>query len=305
MIGRIIEIATDGVHLSTYRGFMKVSEGHEEIGRVPLDDISALIVHGHGATFSANLVSRLAENGSPMVICNNQHSPVAMVWPVEGHHQQGLRMQAQTEASKPLKKRLWRDIIKAKITSQAIALEATNENSAPLYDLAKRVRSGDPENIEAQAARRYWGMMMGAGFRRDRGSDGINAMLNYAYMVLRAGTARSIIGAGLHPSLSLYHISRGNPLRLADDLMEPFRPYADLLVQQLAKQGIEMLSPETKAKLASLMTLDLQGPKGASPLQTCLNRLASSLAQAFLGERNTLEFPGPALDLSLSGTALT
>lgn len=300
MIGRLIEIATDGVHLSVERGFMKIASGAEEIGRVAVDDISALIVHGHGATFSANLVSRLAERGAPVVICDNRHSPVALVWPMQGHYEQGLRMEAQAAAALPLRKRLWRDLVKAKIVAQADALQAVGENGDPLRDMSRRVRSGDSDNIEAQAARRYWQRMMGTDFRRDRGREGINSMLNYAYMVLRAGAARAILGAGLHPSLSLHHTSRGNAFRLADDIMEPFRPYADLLVCQLATDDAKTLNSDTKAKLAGLMTIDLSGPRGASPLQTCLDRCAVSLAQVFIGSRTDLELPGPALDLTLA-----
>lgn len=302
MIGRFIEIATDGVHLSVERGFMRIADAGELLGRVPLDDMAALIVHGHGATFSANLVSRLARQGCPMVICDQTHSPAAVVWPARGHHEQGRRMEAQAAASLPLRKRLWRDLIKAKIVAQADALDAAGENGSPLRDLARRVRSGDPENIEAQAARRYWQRMMGPDFRRDRERGGINACLNYAYMILRAGAARAISGAGLHPSLSLRHISRGNPLRLADDLMEPFRPYADLLVRRTAMSGTVNLDRDTKKYLAGLMTLDLSGPQGASPLQTCLDRCAVSLAQVFLRERKTIELPGPGLDLTLASS---
>ena len=303
MIGRIIEIASDSVHISVERGFMKVSEEGEEKGRVALDDIAALIVHGHGATFSANLTSRLAERGCPMVICDNRHAPVALVWPMQGHYEQGLRMEAQAAAPLPLRKRLWRDLVKAKILAQAGALDAAGEKGTPLRDLAKRVRSGDPDNIEAQAARRYWRLMMGSEFRRERDRGGANALLNYAYMILRAGTARSILGAGLHPSLSLHHTSRGNALRLADDVMEPFRPYADLAVRRLVAEGTETLEPAVKARLSGIMTLDLEGPRGASPLQTCLDRCAASLAQVFLGERKTLELPGAALDLTLAAPA--
>jgi CRISPR-associated protein Cas1 len=119
-------------------------------------------------------------------------------------------------------------------------------------------------------------------------------------MVLRTSTARSIIAAGLHPSLSLHHVSRGSPLRLADDLMEPFRPYIDLSVARRVKDGQIELDADCKAELAGLLTLDLPGPRGASPMQTCIDRLASSLAQVFTGAAKTLELPGPALDLAIS-----
>ncbi len=188
MTGRIIEIATDGVHLSVERGFMTVTQkqkgkDRQELGRVVLDDIAALIVHGHGASFTANLAARLADRGAPLVICGSNHSPIAILWPLHGHYEQGLRMQKQAERSKPLGKRLWRDLVKAKIGSQACALELAGHPPAPLKRMAREVRSGDPKNIEAQAARHYWSKIMGKDFRRDRDQSGENAQLNYGYMV--------------------------------------------------------------------------------------------------------------------------
>jgi len=297
MIGRIVEIATDGVHLSVDRGFMAVSQNREKIGQVALDDISALVVHGHGATWSANLTARLADRGVPMVICGSNHSPVALLWPIDGHYEQGRRMQAQAEAPRPLRKRLWRSLVKAKILAQADALEAFGKRSGALRDLAGKVRSGDPQNIEGAAARRYWPLMMGNDFRRDRDSGGANAMLNYGYMILRAATARSILAAGLHPSLSVHHESRGTALRLADDVMEPFRPYVDGIVKKLLATSGDGLDRDAKAAIVKVTTLDLEGPMGASPLQMCLDRLATSLALVYMGQRDDLELPGPSLAL--------
>jgi len=297
MIGRVIEIATDGAHLSVDRGFMAVSHDHEKIGQVALDDIAALVIHGHGATWSANLTARLADRGVPIVICGSNHAPIALVWPIDGHYEQGRRMQAQADASRPLRKRLWRELVRSKILAQADALKAFDLRSGALRDLAAKVRSGDPENIEGRAARRYWPLMMGEDFRRDRKSGGANAMLNYGYMILRAATARSILAAGLHPSLSVHHESRGNALRLADDLMEPFRPYVDGIVRNLLETVGDELTKDAKAAIVRVTTLDLEGPKGASPLQTCIDRLATSLALVYMGERSVLELPGPALAL--------
>lgn len=220
-------------------------------------------------------------------------------------------MQAQADANKPLKKRLWQSVIKAKILAQAAALDYVGENSSALYLMAKRVKSGDPENIEAQAARRYWPAMMGADFRRgksdtpqshDNDNPNINAFLNYGYTVLRAACARSILAAGLHPSLSLHHESAGDALRLADDLMEPFRPWVDIVAYQCAQQmkaDEEPLTKDHKAKLAAVLTMDLHTKYGASPLQLCLDRLAISLAQIFLGEETYLDLPSAPMPLAL------
>ena len=171
--------------------------------------------------------------------------------------------------------------------------------------MAGRVKSADRENLEAQAARRYWPRLLGEGFRRDRQAENINAALNYGYTVLRAATARSILAAGLHPSLALHHQSRGDALRLADDLMEPFRPWVDHAVKRVTidmKSGQDFqLDSEHKLKLVKVLTLDMQSSHGASPMQICMDRMAQSLVQVFLGEQKTLELPQNPLPISLSG----
>tara|TARA_R110002110_G_scaffold244134_1_gene460586 strand:+ start:3523 stop:4431 length:909 start_codon:yes stop_codon:yes gene_type:complete len=301
MVGRVVEVAREGAHLSVDRGFMRVSESGEEVGRVAVDDISALIIRGYGATVSVNLVARLSDNGIPVVICGANQSPDALIWPIRGHFEQGRRMQGQADAGRPMRKRLWRDLVSAKISAQAAVLDVLGRPDERLRRLARSVKSGDPDNVEAQAARRYWPRLMGDDFRRDRNSGGANAALNCGYTVLRAAAARSILAAGLHPSLSINHESRGDALRLADDLMEPFRPYVDLLVLRLRAGESGELDRDARAALASVLTFDLTGPRGARPVQSCLDALAISLAMNFLGRDRKLDLPdGP---LPLSGAA--
>ena len=221
---QMIDIATDGRHLSRDRGFLKVSEGSSEIGRTPLDQIAGVIVHAHGTTWSASLLVELAERGVPVVLCSANHAPKSVLLPLEGHHMQGARMRAQWRARAPLLKQAWKQVVIAKIHMQAAALDAVGEASAPLRIMVRKVTSGDSTNIEAQAARHYWPRLVGREFRRDIGADGENALLNYGYTVLRAATSRAIVAAGLHPTIGLFHTNRGNAFALADDLMEPFRP---------------------------------------------------------------------------------
>ncbi len=296
----IVEITSDAVHLSAHRGFMKIEQKGAEIGRVPFSDIGAVIVRGHGSTFSVNLCTRLSEVGAPMVICGSNQSPAALLWPVQGHYEQGRRMEAQAALTRPQRKRLWRDLVIAKITAQASILAVTVGQDARLERMTKEVLSGDTSNLEAQAARRYWPLLMGDDFQRDRDQSGLNAALNYGYAVLRAGTARSILGAGLHPSLSIHHESRGDALRLADDMMEPFRPFVDVMVWQLQRKGnLGELAPEDKRQLASVLTLDLPGRDGVSPIQLWLDRVALSFAKICMGEATALDLPlrPSALDL--------
>ncbi|GJM02859.1 MAG: CRISPR-associated endonuclease Cas1 [Rhodomicrobium sp.] len=291
MVGRIIEVASDGVHLSTERGFLKLSLQGDELGKVAFDQIEALIAHGHGVTFSSNLISRLSDHGIPLITCGANHAPIAITWPIGGHYAQGFRMEAQASASLPLKKRIWKDLIKAKINNQALVLNQFDLQSARLIKLGSEVRTGDETNCEALAAQYYWPQLMGPDFKRDRSEPGINQLLNYGYMVLRAATARSIVAAGLHPSLSVHHQSRGNPLRLSDDLMEPFRPFVDWIVKECVDAKETELNKETKAKLASLPRIDLKRRGCVSPLQICLDSAASTLAQIYLKECQTLDLP--------------
>lgn len=297
MIGRIVEIAEDGRYLAKSRGFLTVNADGAEVGRIPLDDVAAVVASAHGITYSNNLLVALAERGAPLVICGTNHIPAAILWSANGHHQQAGRMTDQAAAGKPLKKRLWAQIVTAKIESQRATLEAVEASHQGFYLLSRKVKSGDPDNVEAQAARRYWPLLFNTSFRRDRSAGGINAMLNYAYTVLRAGTARAIMAAGLHPSFGLAHRQRGNPFALADDLMEPFRPVADLLVHDLTREGETEVTNEIKPHLARILITDMSTAEGVSPVSICLERAALSLARCFAGEAQRLDLPRRVLPL--------
>ncbi|MFZ5610377.1 MAG: type II CRISPR-associated endonuclease Cas1 [Pseudomonadota bacterium] len=298
---RIIDIATDGQHLSTYRGFLKVERDGEEVGRIALDDIAAVIVHAHGVTYSNNLLVALAEHNAVLVACGRNHAPVACLLPLSGHHIQGARMRAQWRAPAPVVKRAWQQIVRAKILAQAANLAAIQAPSGGVAAFAARVRSGDPDNVEAQAARRYWPLMMGRDFRRDRGAAGINALLNYGYTVLRACATRAVVAAGLHPTIGIAHANRANAFALADDVMEPFRPLVDFTAKILFQQGETDVTARAKAALAQLMVFDIETERGVSPVFACLGRLAGSLAHAFEAKgAPKLDLPSPASALHLA-----
>jgi CRISPR-associated protein Cas1 len=303
MIGRIIEVADDRRHLFMHRGFMVVQETEgerKELGQVPLDDIAAVIANAHGLSYTNNLLVALAERCSPFVLCAANHNAVGMLLPIDGNFQQAKRFDAQISASLPLLKRLWAEIVRSKLQQQAAALEAAGAPFIPLSALVKKVRSGDPENYEAQGARRYWGLLFGERFRRNQQAGGLNAMLNYGYTVLRAATARAVVAAGLHPTLGLHHSNEGNAMRLVDDLMEPFRPLIDLRVWQLNQHGEGLLTPESKRALVKTLYEDMQTTAGATPVMVCIQRLATSLAQIFIGEKETLDLPLPGLPLDMA-----
>lgn len=286
MIGRIVEVADDRRHLFVLRGFLVVQEtggDWKEIGRVPLDDIAAVIANAHGLSYTNNLLVCLAERGVPFVLCASNHNAVGMLLALDGNFQQAKRMDAQLTASKPLRKRIWASIVRGKLQQQASVLEAAGVASIPVSSLVAKVRSGDPDNIEAQGARRYWGLLFGTDFRRDRDGDDINGLLNYGYTVYRAAMARAVVAAGLHPTLGVHHCNEGNSMRLVDDLMEPFRPLVDWQVYKLRESGQTEVTQETKRVLVSSLYKDMRTVAGTTPVMVCMQKLAISLAQVYLG----------------------
>jgi CRISPR-associated protein Cas1 len=295
MFGRVVEIADDERHLAIDHGLLVVSDQlqgrREPLGSVPLDDIGAVIVHARGVTYNHSVLIAFAERGIPLVICGLKHLPVGLLLGLDTHHRQAHRFEAQVAASLPTRKRLWASLVRAKIAQQAAVLNAIGLRGSAVGTLAADVRSGDPENREAQAARRYWPLIFGADFRRDRMASGINSLLNYGYTVARAGMARGVMAAGLHPSFGLHHSHDENAMRLVDDLMEPFRPLVDLAVWQLVQEGHLEVTTETKRSLVHSFYRDLETEVGATPVFVAMQRVATSLVQVYDGERDRLDLP--------------
>jgi CRISPR-associated protein Cas1 len=190
--------------------------------------------------------------------------------------------------------------VRAKIENQGAALAALGRPSGGFRLLGRQVASGDPENLEGQAARRYWPLMFGPDFRRDRDRPGVNGLLNYGYTVLRAATARAVVAAGLHPSLGIHHRNRTDDMCLVDDLMEPFRPLVDVEVVRLVSNGIEEVTGEAKRVLARLTLADMRTAKGVTPLGTCLENLTASLGQSYESGSPGLDLPLAPLPLDLA-----
>lgn len=295
-LGRVVEIAEDGRYLAKHRGFLTINSAGAELARVPLDDITAVIATSLATIVSCSLLAELATRGIVFVVCGHNFAPAGFIWPVQGHHAQQRRMEAQQNAGRALSKRLWASIIAAKIRRQGWALEQLERPAGAFARLAGTVRSGDPENIEAQAARRYWKLLMGANFRRDVNAGGTNALLNYGYAILRAATARAIVAAGLHPGIGLFHRHPHNAMPLADDLMEPFRPIVDLAVVELLRGGATEVTANAKRALVGVLWREEATSAGTTPMSTIIIRLAASVAESFL-------LAEPALDLPIHASA--
>lgn len=300
MVGQIVEITDPGHWLRKHRGFLQVHHDGEQLGQVPLDDIAAIIIAVPGCSVSTNLLDSLAQRNVPIVTCGKNYMPTSWTLPVQGHGRQFSVMRAQMNLSEPKRKRAWQAIIRAKINGQAEVLARAGRPNMRLKRLAEKVRSGDPENCEAQAARAYWQTLFGSDFRRDREAPGANTMLNYAYAIARACVARGVVSAGLHPSISLHHKNPQNPMNLVDDMIEPFRPIVDLFLWEKSLITVDTLDRKTKTKLAGLTALAVPMAGEDSPFSLAATHACRSLANYCLGEADEILFPTLPLSLDVA-----
>ena len=295
MIHKAVEISGDRQHIHKSRGFLVVSKDHEEIGKLPLDDLEIVLVSGHGMSFSANLLFALTDRCIPLILCDANYQPSAILSPIVSHHAQSGRIRAQACASKPLCKRVWKQIVQAKIIQQAEALDICGKQSKRVRRLADGVLSGDTSNVEGEAARLYWTTLFGSYFRRERQGDGINALLNFGYAIIRSSVARALMRSGLHPAFGLHHCNTRNAMPLVDDLMEVFRPIIDITVynlqQKIEPDEILTLTPENKELLIRTTDIDMKASFGISPVSECMFRMTRSLVDIYIGNKKKLILP--------------
>ncbi len=296
MVGQIVEIVNPGHSLKKSRGFLKVSKERKEIASIPLDDIACVMVSTLGCNISTVLIDHLCGRNIPIVICGANYAPSCLIFPIDGFGRQFQIMRAQSSLSEPRRKQAWKQVVKAKLLNQSQVLEQVGSESEQIKNLIKRVRSGDKDNCEAQAARLYWRRLFGAKFRRDRSAEGINSSINYAYTVVRATIVRGICAAGLHPTFSIHHKNPQNPFNLADDLIEPFRPIVDYVVWQHSNQFSEKLGTTLKQKLASILNLNIPLVTSKdcveyTPMSLAAVRVCKSFASYCEGNNKNLLLP--------------
>ena len=295
MIRRTVEFSTPGTRLSVAHRQLVVERPDLPKTTLPIEDLGVVIVDDVRATYTQSVFLELMEAGATVMVTGRDHLPAGMMLPLDAHHVQTERHRAQIETSLPVRKRAWQVIVRAKILQQAAVLTHFTGKHGGLRPMARRVRSGDPENLEAQAAQRYWPRLFGKDFRRERGADGVNALLNYGYAVIRAAVARAVVAAGLIPTLGVHHRHRANPFCLADDLLEPYRPYVDWRVRQLASEDGEcvpdLAERATRAELLSLFNETIQVGGRREPLLLGLHTSAASLCRALTGGDRSLSLP--------------
>ena len=295
MIKRIIEIASPA-HLSLRSKQLCIrQDGGKEI-TVPIEDIGVLILDHPAITHTQGVLTACFEGNTAVIICDKKHHPAGLLLSMEGYSMQSRTIAAQIRASTPTVKRLWQRVVQAKVTEQArVLLSVTGIVSTQLKLLAKQVKSGDPQNIEAQAARIYWQQLFTKKFRRNRGVPGINVLLDYGYAILRASTARAIVGAGMHPSIGIHHHNQYNTFCLADDLMEPLRPLIDMRVHDIShnkcgNKSMQLCHENKKILLDVLHQKVLMGEQ-TLPLMTALHYYAASIRRVLSGEAKNPEIP--------------
>lgn len=291
MARRTIEISGFDAHLSVRNGQVRVIRDDVPVGQFSADEVGLLIADTRSTTFSNSTLIQITSNGGLVVLCGEDHLPAALVVPVSGNQLLQQRQQLQLEMTVPARKRMWQEIVQAKIRNQAAATESENIADR-LLGLAERVTSGDSGNVEAQAARLYWSDWLGKEkFRRDREGAPPNLFLNYGYMTMRAAVARSLFAFGLNPSFGLYHSNRANAFCLADDLVEPFRPFVDVIARDLHRDGKRTLEKQCKARLLSVLYQMCAVETYRATLQAAADRTARSLLRRLAGEKTPLALP--------------
>ena len=262
-----------------------------EIKTVPVEDIGVALIENQMVSISIPALNALVENNCAVVLCDARHMPSSMLMNLDSNSVQAETYRLQMDASLPLKKNLWKQVTEAKIRNQANLLNELGKEGNRLKPYYSNVKSGDSDNREGIAAKLYWDELFDGNFIRSREGADPNAMLNYGYAILRAGMAKSIMGSGLFPAFSLFHKSRYNAYPLADDLMEPYRPYVDQIVYSLFSEGVTSLDIHSKQALLRLMFIDTRFKEVTRPLEVGLTMTTASLVKCLRGEQKTLSFP--------------
>lgn len=268
----------------------------EAVRTIPIEDIGVVLLDNKQITITQGLLAALLDNNCAVITCDQRSMPVGMLLPLEGHNTQRERFTHQIEASLPLRKQLWQQTIRQKIANQEVVLRThTNTETRCMKKWAEDVRSGDPDNLEARAATYYWKNLFAReipDFLRGREGEPPNNLLNYGYAVLRAIIARALVSSGLLPTLGIHHHNRYNAYCLADDIMEPYRPYVDELVLEIVRgEDYVELTRDLKARLLSIPVLDVVINGQRSPLMVAATTTTASLAKCFSGELRKIAYP--------------
>lgn len=270
-----------------------VVESHEtgEVKTVPIEDIGVALIESQMVTITVPALNALNQNNCAVVFCDSRHMPSSMLMNLDSNSVQAEVYRFQMDASLPLKKNLWKQVVEAKIRNQANLLAELGKDCDSLRPLYLNVKSGDTDNREGIAAKIYWDKLFDGTFFRSRDGADPNSLLNYGYAILRAGMARVIMGSGLFPAFSLFHKNRYNAFPLADDLMEPYRPYVDQIVYSLFVDENTSLNTTSKQALLRILFVDTKFKNITRPMEIGLTMTTASLVKCLRGEQKQLTFP--------------
>lgn len=262
-------------------------------GRIPVEDLGLLMLDHFQITISHQLIQKMMGNNVVVISCDAHHLPHGIMLPLHGHTQHSDRVKDQLEASEPLKKQLWKQTIECKIENQKEVLVKLGNYYEPMIGYKNNVKSGDITNMEGIAAQHYWKYLISLDFLRQRFGDSPNPFFNFGYSVLRSIVARAIVETGLLPVLGIFHKNKYNPYCLADDLMEPYRPFVDLLVMSFLDKNpdTEELTKDFKAHLLQIATKDVMIDGLKRPLLVAVKITASSLYKCYTGEKRLISYP--------------
>ena len=263
----------------------------DEIRSVPIEDVGIVLIEHQMSSITMPLINALSDANVALIICDRRGMPNVYLQSMDQNNLQGEVLRNQLDAGEVLKKNLWKQIVECKIRNQANLLTKLNRGGEMLKPFYQTVKSGDSDNREGTAAKIYWPLLFGSDFVRNRDLDGVNSLLNYGYSVLRAAVARALCASGLFPALGIYHHNRSNAFPLADDVMEPYRPYVDEIVYDLWRHNQTELNKETKAKLINVTYSDTIFENLKRPLSVGLSFTTSSLAKCYAKEDKQLSYP--------------
>lgn len=284
---------TNPYHLSLKNRQMVIkAKGHTgSDASVPVEDIGFVILENQEISITMPLLNALADNNAAVIVCSDKFMPNAMLMNLDSNSTQGESFRAHLSASVPLKKNIWKQIVEAKIRNQAALLRKLGKDGDSLKPYYQNVKSGDSDNREGVAAKLYWNELFDGQFMRHRTGPSPNEMLNYGYTVLRAAVARSLIGSGLLPIIGVFHRNRYNAFPLADDVMEPYRPFVDEIVFYLYANGEDSLNKYSKSEILKLLYTDTFFENVTRPLDIGLSITTASLAKCYNGLEKKISYP--------------
>lgn len=292
MLKRTIMITTpSSLTLKNRQLVFAALDSKEDVRTVPVEDLGVVIVENQQVSLSVPLINALSDNNVAVIYCDGRSMPNSVLLSLNANTTQSEMLKYQVSVNDSLKKRLWKQVVERKIRNQAALLAKLEKDGDVLRPFYSNVKSGDIDNKEGAAARYYWQALFGAGFVRGREGDAPNNMLNYGYGILRSAVCRALLGSGINPAFGIFHKNKYNAFPLADDIMEPYRPFVDEVVYGVFVNGETELTKEVKSYLVEMLCVDTRFEDCRRPLEVGLSITTASLGRCYKGEEKSIAYP--------------